>query len=260
MTVITSPVVSQGFHITTLERRTDWTSELFSLRVSGTSLPFKAGQFTKLGLIDEQGELVSRAYSIVNAPTLTGDWLEFLIVTNENGRLTPKLHQLTEGELVYVANKSYGHLTADAIPSHTQDLWLLASGTGIGPFLSLLDEHNGKPDCPHIVLVHSVRHEKDLVYRFLIEQLQNEFEGRLLYVPIVTRDANVGALNQRIPYLIESGELSRLLNISFTPEHSFVMLCGNPEMIVDTNKALLALGLTKYGRRNGGNIIFERYW
>ncbi len=65
-----------------VEKRTDWTGELFSLRVTGTHLDFKAGQFTKLALQDEQGQMVSRAYSLVNAPSVLNDWLEFLIVSH----------------------------------------------------------------------------------------------------------------------------------------------------------------------------------
>ena len=116
------------------------------------------------------------------------------------------------------------------------------------------------PHCDHIVLVHGVRHERDLVYQYLIEQLQQRYEGRLRYVPIVSRDKIAGKLQGRIPELIASGELVSRADLSFSKEKSFVMMCGNPEMIKDTSLVLQELGLEKYRVRTGGNIIYERYW
>ena len=93
-----------GFNLAYLEQRTDWTDELFSLRLSGAPLDFKAGQFTKLALHDDAGQLVSRAYSLVNAPLNNSGTLEFLVVANPQGKLTPDLHKLKEGDQVYVGN------------------------------------------------------------------------------------------------------------------------------------------------------------
>ncbi|GLT18816.1 ferredoxin--NADP(+) reductase [Vibrio zhanjiangensis] len=249
-----------GFNLARIDKRTDWTSELFSLRVTGAPLDFKAGQFTKLAMYDDAGQLISRAYSIVNAPLNDSDMLEFLVVANPQGKLTPKLHCLEEGSQIYVGSTAHGDLVLSSIPKSTQDLWLLSTGTGIGPFLSLLDDINLRLGYKKIVLAHGVRHEKDLVYRYLIDQLVGQYEGRLCYLPIVSREESSFALKGRIPTLLEEGQLQTAVKAQLTKENSFVMLCGNPDMIKETTQTLQAMGLEKFRRATGGNITFERYW
>ncbi len=250
----------KNFNLARVEKRIDWTDDLFSLRVSGAPLSFKAGQFTKLALLDDDGNLVSRAYSLVNAPSEQFDWLEFLIVADPQGQLSPKLQNLQTGDSIYVAETAHGDLTQDTIPKQAHDLWLLSTGTGIGPFLSMLDDINVLPHNEKIVLVHGVRYAKDLVYKYLIEHLEQRYEGRLKYVPIVSRELVAGKLQGRIPDSISSGELSNRADVQFSPSRSFVMLCGNPEMIKDTLPVLQARGLEKFRNSTGGNIIYERYW
>ncbi|WP_341662569.1 ferredoxin--NADP reductase [Vibrio sp.] len=249
-----------GFNLAYVDGRNDWTGELFSLRLTGAPLDFKAGQFTKLALYDDADQLVSRAYSVVNAPLNDSDILEFLVVANPQGKLTPNLHKLKEGDQVYVGSTAYGDLIFSSIPKSTQDLWLLSTGTGIGPFLSLLDDINVRPGYDKIVLVHGVRHEKDLVYRYLIDQLLEQYEGRLTYLPIVSREQSSFALNGRIPQLLQDNQIQQLAEVQLTKENSFVMLCGNPEMIKETTQTLQSIGLEKFRRATGGNITFERYW
>lgn len=249
-----------GFNRAVVGKRTDWTDELFSLRINGANLDFKAGQFTKLALPGENGKALSRAYSLVNAPSVNSDWLEFLIVANPEGQLTPKLQALKPGDEIYVGQTAHGDLTAETIPKSTQDLWLFATGTGIGPFLSLLDDITQPPRCDQIVLLHAVRYEKDLVYRYLIEQLAELYQGRLRYVPVVSRESIAGALKGRIPDLLQSGALFDHLQCTLSAERSFAMLCGNPEMIKETTAVLQSLGLEKYRRQTGGHILYERYW
>ncbi|WP_070969014.1 ferredoxin--NADP reductase [Vibrio sonorensis] len=249
-----------GFTAATVEQRTDWTQDLFSLRIGGAHLSFKAGQFTKLALPNENGDLISRAYSIVNAPLTSHDLIEFLLVSNRNGKLSPKLQGLKVGDTVYVGDKANGDLVFDTIPKSARDLWLFSTGTGIGPFLSLLDDMSFRPANECIILVHAVRHKGDLVYRYLIDQLVTQYEGRLTYVPVVSREKIPGVLQGRIPDLIEDGTFEKQLQLEFSQDKSFVMLCGNPEMIKDTQSVLLAKGLEKYRRATGGNIVYERYW
>ncbi|PFG58506.1 ferredoxin--NADP+ reductase [Vibrio sp. ES.051] len=250
----------KGFNLAKVDKRIDWTGELFSLRVSEAPLSFKAGQFTKLALLNSEGKPISRAYSVVNAPSEQFDWLEFLIVSDLQGQLSPRLQNLNSGDSIYIGETAHGDLIHDSIPKQTHDLWLLSTGTGIGPFLSLLDDINLLPHNERIVLVHAVRYEKDLVYKYLIEQLQQRYEGRLKYIPIVSREMVDGKLRGRIPELIESGVLSNMADAPFSAQRSFVMMCGNPQMIKDTLPVLQEFGLEKYRPKTGGNIIYERYW
>lgn len=249
-----------GFSLAQIERRTEWTSELFSLRVTGASVRFQAGQYVKLAIKDEDGKVISRPYSIVNAPLNSSDMMEFLIVANPKGALSPKLQALQEGAPIYVSNTAHGDLTFNSIPKHTRNLWLLSTGTGVGPFLSLLDDINLRPGNEHIVLVHAVRHERDLVYRYLIDTLIEQYEGRLTYVPIVSREPSTKALQGRIPQLLAQQKIQQKIDIELTASESFAMLCGNPDMIKETLQVLQSMGLDKYRRASGGHILYERYW
>ncbi|MGF1911290.1 ferredoxin--NADP reductase [Vibrio kasasachensis] len=249
-----------GYHRASIQKRTDWNDQVFSLRVTGAPLQFKAGQFTKLALLDDNDRIVSRAYSLVNAPLTTSDTLEFLIIANPDGLLSPRLQQLQVGDGIYVSHSAHGDLTFETIPKRSKTLWLLSTGTGIGPFLSLLDDISFRPNNENIVLVHGVRQESDLVYRFLIDQLVQEYQGRLTYQPIVSRQKLDGMLHGRITDLIQRGQLMTQCGVEFEPEDSFVMLCGNPNMIKETTHLLQQIGLTKHRTAQPGNIIFERYW
>ena len=136
---------------------------------------------------------------------------------------------------------------------------MLATGTGIGPFLSIL-----KTDAPwsrfeRIVLGHSVQYASELAYRELIESLQSAHGEQLRYVPLVTREAMHGALNQRIPATLASGELEATADTPLTAETSHVMLCGNSAMITDVTEELAKRALRRHRRREPGHITTEKY-
>ncbi|WPC72424.1 ferredoxin--NADP reductase [Vibrio porteresiae] len=249
----------------TVVGRHDWTSTLFSITVSAEVAPFQAGQFTKLALQNEQGDWIRKAYSIVNSPDIhletnepAASQIEFLIIHVKDGQLSPKLHRLHVGDTVWVGKQAAGFMTLDEIPEYAKELWLISSGTGIGPYLSMLSG----PCLPFdtIVLVHAVRTQPDLVYRQHIEDQLQRYAGRLKYIPIVSRERVEGALSGRIPALIASGELEQAASVSFNPNQSFVYLCGNPEMIRDAKIALNDKGLTKHLRRKPGHVSSENYW
>lgn len=246
-----------GYHRAQVLERIDWTPELFSLRIGDVPLTFEAGQFTKLALNGDDDQLVSRAYSLVNAPDGSCQH-EFLIAAAEQGKLSPRLQALDSGDNLWVGDSAHGDLIQASIPQQTENLWLLATGTGVGPFLSLLMDHQLTQS--KIVLVHAVRFASDLVYAELIRKLLSEYQGRLSYHPIVSREQVPGALSGRIPALIESGTLQHAVQTEFSPQRSFAMLCGNPDMIKDTIKALQDQGLERFRHATGGNIIHERYW
>ncbi|MCH1924172.1 ferredoxin--NADP reductase [Shewanella sp. C32] len=252
-------MIPQALALGKVVRRIDWTAQQFSIVVQADIAPFVAGQFTKLALQNEQGDWIRRAYSIVNSPqeyAQTGE-LEFLIVAAPNGQLSAKLQLLQQGDAVGVGKQSSGFMTLAEVPSYAKELWLMASGTGIGPYISMLKF----PSLPFekIVLVHAVRTEADLVYASQIAQLQAHHHS-LTFVKIVSRENVNGVLSGRIPQLLRNGALEQAASLSLDPDSSFVYLCGNPSMVKDTGVALNERGLNKHLRRAPGHYSFENYW
>ena len=142
-----------------------------------------------------------------------------------------------------------------------QDLWLLATGTGLAPFLSMLQDFATWQNYQQIHLVYSVRTVSELAYVDRIQEIAASFgEGHtgFKFVPVITRDPNA-VLHERLPVLIENGELEKAVGYSLNPATSHVMLCGNPQMVEDTKEALKRRGLTM-NRRGEGNIAVENYW
>ena len=254
--------------------KTEWTDQLFSLQVSAPVSPYQAGQFTKLGLLNSEDEFVRRAYSMVNAPEHTKghQHLEFLIVKDQNGQLSPQLHELKVGDDIFVGKDPSGFMTLDEIPEIADDLWMLSTGTAVGPFISMLesmqiqqqkDTDAGSEKATqfnNLVLVHAVRTEQDLTYRDRITQLVYQFQGKLKYVPIISRESITGTLCGRIPSLLLGGDLERASSITINQRHSFFYLCGNPQMVGDTSEALISLGLQKHLRKKPGQFSSENYW
>ncbi|WP_375057068.1 ferredoxin--NADP reductase [Zobellella sp. DQSA1] len=237
-----------------IKARKQWSENLFSLVVEAAVASFKAGQFTKLAL-HSGDKKVARAYSYVNAP---GQDSEFYLVTIPEGQLTPQLAELAVGDEVLVQRQAAGFLTLEEVPPG-RDLWLIATGTGVGPFISILAEGRCWRQFDHIVLVHGVRFADELGYRRRISEL-TQGQRHFHYVPFVSREPMAGAESGRIPQAIADGRLEARVGLEFSAEHSRVMLCGNPQMVRDTIHELKARGLEKHLRRKPGQILMENYW
>lgn len=237
-----------------VKARKQWSDTLFSLVVDADVAPFKAGQFTKLAWHGEDKK-VARAYSYVNAP---GQDCEFYLVTIPEGQLTPHLAGLNVGDELLVQRTAAGFLTLDEVPPG-RDLWLMATGTGVGPFVSMLAEGSCWQQFDHIVLVHGVRLGEELGYRQQITEL-TQGQPRFHYVPFVSREAVSGTEPGRITHAIADGSLEQKVGLTFSPEHSRVLLCGNPQMVRDTVTELTHKGLEKHLRRKPGQILIENYW
>ncbi|EXU76397.1 ferredoxin--NADP(+) reductase [Erwinia mallotivora] len=234
-----------------------WTDSLFSLVVTAPIDPFIAGQFAKLAL-ETDGERVQRAYSFVNAPS--DDHLEFYIVNVPEGKLSPQLHQLKPGQQVMITKESAGFFVLDEIPP-CKTLWMLATGTAIGPYLSILQEGKGLERFEHIVLVHAARYAQDLSYLPLMQQLQQQYNGKLRIQTVVSREEAAGSLTGRVPALIASGQLESAVGLALEAEHSHVMLCGNPQMVRDTQQLLKdTRQMRKHLKRKPGHMTSEHYW
>ncbi|TDF82036.1 ferredoxin--NADP reductase [Pseudomonas sp. H9] len=239
------------------------TPSLFSLRVTrDPGFRFRSGQFARLGVTKADGSVVWRAYSMVSAPH--DEHLDFFSIVVPGGEFTSELSRLKEGDSLLIDRQAFGFLTLDRF-ADGRDLWLLATGTGIAPFVSILQDFEAWQRFESIKLVYSVREARELAYLDLIAGLEQreylaEFAGKLQFIPVVTREHYPGALNERITTLIENGELERAAGLALTPEHSRVMLCGNPQMIDDTRQVLKQRGLNLSLTRRPGQVAVENYW
>jgi ferredoxin--NADP+ reductase len=246
-----------------------WTDHLFSFRLTRYSgFRFIPGQFARLGVkkIDASQasgyRIVWRAYSIVSASY--DEFLEFYSIVVPNGEFTTELYSLKEGDTVFVEKMNYGFLTADRF-ENGQDLWLLSTGTGLAPFISILMEPSTWENYKNIVLVHSVREKKELAYQDWIENLSSheyfgEYANQLKYVKIVTRESVEGCLKQRITVALNDGSLEQAAGVNLDLTRSRIMICGNPEMVDDTRKNLSAKGFTVSRRGQPGHMAVENYW
>jgi len=248
-----------------------WTDHLFSFRITrDAGYRFKPGQFARLGVYRDDGpkgpRYVWRAYSIVSADY--DEFLEFYSIVVPDGDFTTRLAQLREGDEILIEKLNYGFLTLDRF-ERGKDLWLLSSGTGLAPFISILYDLHAWEQYDRLVVVHSVRHANELVYRDTIESFRNhEVFGealganpdKLVYVPVVTRDRVEGALHARIPALVGSGALEARAGVKLDHERSRIMICGNPEMVDDTRHHLQNAGYRVSRRGEPGHMAVENYW
>ena len=277
--------MSDNIQTVTVLSKTTWTPNLFSFTVSRPdSFKFTAGQFVRLGVNpsqlkyyqQQQGDTVNdvpdaalnedifRAYSIVSSPF--DEVLEFFSIVIPDGAFTSQLQYLEVGDELLLNTMPFGFLTLARYQKPLpKDLWLLATGTGLAPFLSMLQDLQTWEDYEHIILAYSARSIEELAYVEKIESLQEDFgslvenPAKLIFIPIVTREPVEGALTERLPKLLLDGTLQERAGIALDVDSTHVMLCGNPDMVEDTKEALKTLGLVM-NRRGEGNIAVENYW
>jgi len=171
---------------------------------------------------------------------------------------------MREGDAICVERASYGFLTINHF-APGKDLWLLASGTGLGPFLSILQDPATWRAYESLIVVHSVRNASDLAYRDKLAAFSHQAPvaaspSRLRYLPVVTRESCPSALGARIPHLIEDGRLEAAAGVELDPQRSRIMVCGNPEMSRDLRRLLTVRGFRTNRRGAPGQLAFENYW
>jgi ferredoxin--NADP+ reductase len=236
--------------------QTRWTGRLLSLRVEAPLASFEAGQFTKLAL-DVGGERIARPYSLVNPPG--GQPLEFFYNVVESGPLSPRLAALAEGDEVFVAPSPAGFLVLREVPE-AENLWLVCTGTGLGPFLSILRTETPWQRFRQVTLVHATRTAADQAYRPMLAELARARGRQFALVSFVSREPAAGALPGRVTAAIADGRLEKAAGAELSAARSQVLLCGNPAMVTDATAALEARGLRKHRRRAPGHISVETYW
>jgi len=233
---------------------THWTQNLFSLRIQADLSPYDAGQYTSLGLTVD-GERVAQPYSILSAPGAQP--VEFFFYTNLDGQLSTQLAKLQPGDTVWVQDHPEGRFTLKQVPDG-EDLWLLATGTGVAPFLSILQTAAPWRRFQRVILVYAVRQETDLGYGELIEKLQQAWPDRFVFAPVTSRENVEGIIHGHIPASIGDGVLEHTTGVAMSSGSQF-MLCGNPGMVQDATKALEERGFTR-SDNGAGNITIESYW
>ena len=238
-----------------------WTDRLFSFTTTrGQTLRFSNGHFTMIGLMVD-GKPLLRAYSIASANY--EDHLEFLSIKVEAGPLTSRLQHIKVGDTIIVGRKPTGTLLSDYLLPGKR-LYMLSTGTGLAPFMSIVRDPEIYDKFDQLILVHGVRQIDELAYHdLLVDHLPNhEFLGdlvssKLRYYPTVTREAykNTG----RVTELIESGKLFEDLGVpSFDPAVDRVMICGSAEMLRDLKVILEERGFKEGNTTNPGDFVIER--
>jgi len=231
-----------------------WNDRLYTLRIECDFDTFESGQFVRVAL-DIDGERVARPYSLVNKPD--DDFLEIYFNIVDEGPLSPRLAELEVGDEIFVTDRANGFLTVSEVPQ-CRHLWMLATGTGVGPFLSILKNQDAWARFEKIVLVYSVRDISELAYQQQVADIQEQWPQKFSFVPLVTREKIEGMLNQRITDSIEDDSLEQTTGVVID-EDSHVMMCGNSEMIADVTEVLAKRGLRKHRRREPGHLTTEKY-
>jgi len=238
-----------------------WTEELFSFRTSrDKGFRFASGQFTMIGLrID--GKPLLRAYSIASAHY--DDELEFFSIKVPDGRLTSRLKDLAPGDQVLVGAKATGTLLLDSL-TPGRNLYLLGTGTGLAPFLSIVRDPEVYERFEKVILVHGCRQVRDLAYRSKLadelpadEILGDLVRDKLVYYPTVTREPF--KYRGRISHLIENGTLAR--DVGLPPigrADDRFMLCGSVQMLADLRALLEGAGLREGSTTTPGEFVVEK--
>jgi ferredoxin/flavodoxin---NADP+ reductase len=238
-----------------------WTDRLFTFTTTrDPSLRFSNGHFTMIGL-RVNGKPLLRAYSIVSANY--EEHLEFLSIKVPDGPLTSRLQHIQVGDSIIVGKKPTGTLLLDYLLPGKR-LYLLGTGTGLAPFMSIVRDPETYERFEQVVLVHGVRQKDELAYHDLLLQHlpQHEFlgemvSGKLLYYPTVTREAyrNMG----RVTELIANGKLAADLQLpALNPDEDRVMICGSPGMLRDLKAMLEAKGFPEGSTSRPGAFVIER--
>jgi ferredoxin--NADP+ reductase len=232
-----------------------WNERLFSLRIEADFSSFEAGQFVRVAL-DIDGERVARPYSLVNLPG--EQYLEIYFNIVAEGPLTPKLAALEKGDDIFITDRANGFLTLSEIPQ-SKHLWMLATGTGVGPFLSILKGEQVWQSFEKVILGYSVRDMSELSYQETIARIQQQQDQKFCFLPFVTRENIEGTFNQRIPDAIETGLAEEAAGVTINDVDAHIMMCGNSEMISSVTECLEKRGLRKHRRREPGHITTEKY-
>ena len=269
-TATTSPIPARdafkesgALSVETITHVQQWNEELFTLKMTRpAAFRFRSGEFIMIGLPKEDGKPLLRAYSVAS-PSYDEE-LEFLSIIVQEGPLTSRLQHIKVGDPIYLGKKPTGTLVTDALLPGKR-LFMLSTGTGLAPFMSLVRDPAVYDMYDEVIVVHSVRRVADLAYRDLLESklegdplLEDDQRERMIYVPTVTREDF--HTQDRIRVLIDDGRLFEQSKgpQRFDPENDRVMLCGSMAMIKDHAADLEARGFEEGANNKPGQFVIER--
>ncbi|WP_199223311.1 ferredoxin--NADP reductase [Oricola cellulosilytica] len=246
----------------TVTEVTHWTDKLFSFRLTRPqSLRFRSGEFVMIGLPGDNGKPILRAYSI--ASPSWDEELEFYSIKVPNGPLTSRLQNIKVGEQVILKTKPVGTLVVDALLPGKR-LYMLATGTGIAPFASLIRDPEVYDKFDQVILTHTCRQVAELEYgRQLVENLVNDpligemVDGKLVYYPTTTREDS--PTTGRVTDKIRSGELFSDLGVpAWNPDEDRVMICGSMGLNTEIKDLCEAAGLEEGANSKPGHYVLEK--
>lgn len=238
-----------------------WTDRLFSFKTTrNQGFRFENGHFTMIGL-ERDGKPLMRAYSMASANY--EDELEFFSIKVPDGPLTSKLQDIRIGDELLVNSKATGTLVQDSLLPG-RNLYLIATGTGLAPFLSIIRDPRVYERYDKIVLTHGCRHVEELAYRELItehlpqhEYLGEEVRSKLVYYPTVTREKFDN--NGRLTDLLRIGKLAADVGLEpIDPEHDRFMICGSPSMLKEICSLLDSRGFREARQGEAAHYVIER--
>jgi ferredoxin--NADP+ reductase len=232
------------------------TGNLYLLRIEAELAPFEAGQFVRLEL-EVGGERIARPYSLVNPPH--EPVAEILFNTVPAGVLSLALAALRSGDTVGVGQPASGFFTVDEAPA-ARDLWMFATGTGVGPYLSMLRTQKVWQRYERVVLVHGVRRREELVFQDVIDSIKQAYGRRFTAIGCVSREVHAQGLEGRVTEAVRSGALEDRTGFALSAADGSVMLCGNQAMINDMKRLLATRGMRRHLRREAGHILTEKYY
>ncbi len=237
------------------------TDRHFSLIFKANLMPFEAGQFARLQVeVDNDSnerEKFANPYSLVN--TTDEKYAEVYFNTVPDGKVSNGLAALKPGDTLEIAQPCVGFFMLSQVPD-VKHLWMLSTGTGVGPFLSMLKTDEAWERFEKIVLVHAVPYAKELCYSKLIQQFLKNHPKQFQFIPVVSREDHPDSLKGRIPALIENTELENKANMTMNKENSHVMICGNSGLLKDTKALLKERGMDRHLNHKAGHVSAEQYW
>ena len=261
----------------TLTWREELSPNLLVLRLKpdGPLFAFEPGQYVAIGLFGSSPrcafsdpeeppaapeKLIKRAFSIASS-SRAKEYVEIYVTLVRSGAFTPRLFALRVGDRLWLGPRATGLFTLDKVPA-SSDVILVATGTGLAPYMSMIRTYHRCNEARRFVVVHGARYSWDLGYRAELEALAHGC-GTLVYLPTVSRpeqDATWRGHVGRVQSVFEDGTFEKAAGRTPDPALDHVLLCGNPEMVTEMQKLFVARGFTLDTRKVSGNVHTEAYW